>query len=370
MAHTGQIAGRGGDQVNLRVEGLELVLQNHHGEDGGAGGDVTSAYAHGVGGYHASTGVALRRGEHDAGLQGTGRIEQLGTFLGQLASRSAGHERLRKQVLQLPRLGCDLRQSVELLNECGFVSVSGRVNREHAGGIAHAEDLLTGELPVHVTGECGEVSHLGDVLFLVEHGLVQVSDGPTLGDVVLEQLGELLVSFGGVGVLPGAERHQQFAGLVECEVTVHHGGEADVADVRELLAIGGLDVVGHGGVSGLQTAPDLLGGVAPQTIFQMGSPAVVAGGDGLEVVVDEDGLDAGGAEFDAQRGLASANLLGDVGGLLGRVVGCCHIFPLPWSAGVVIPFLGEGVSAHNFQKTLYRQPAFDTTYAVSRIITV
>ena len=178
------------------------------------------------------------------------------------------------------------------------------------------------------------------------------------------------MSFGGVGVLPGAERHQQFAGLVECEVTVHHGGEADVADVRELLAIGGLDVVGHGGVSGLQTAPDLLGGVAPQTILQVGGPAVVAGGDGLEVVVDEDGLDAGGAEFDAQRGLASANLLGDVGGLLGRVVGCCHIFPLPWSAGVVIPFLGEGVSAHNFQKTLYRQPAFDTTYAVSRIITV
>ncbi len=60
----------------------------------------------------------------------------------------------------------------------------------------------------------------------------------------------------------------------------------------------------------------------------------------------------------------------DVGDLLGRVVGCCHIFPLPWSAGVVIPFLGEGVSAHNFQKTLYRQPAFDTTYTVSRIITV
>ncbi|RHJ29961.1 ribulokinase [Bifidobacterium longum] len=43
---------------------------------------------------------------------------------------------------------------------------------------------------------------------------------------------------------------------------------------------------------------------------------------------------------------------------------------MPWSAGVVIPFLGEGVSAHNFQKTLYRQPAFDTTYAVSHIITV
>ncbi|KAB6971656.1 ribulokinase [Bifidobacterium longum] len=43
---------------------------------------------------------------------------------------------------------------------------------------------------------------------------------------------------------------------------------------------------------------------------------------------------------------------------------------MPWSAGVVIPFLGEGVSAHNFQKTLYRQPAFDTTYTVSRNITV
>ena len=162
---------------------------------------------------------------------------------------------------------------------------------------------------------------------------------------------------------------------------MHHGGEADVADVRELLAIGGLDVVGHGGVSGLQTAPDLLGGVAPQTILQVGGPAVVAGGDGLEVVVDEDGLgmagvfaqifvdtDAGGPDL-----LFLVQIVGaapGMGGLLGRVVGCCHIFPLPWSAGVVIPFLGEGVSAHNFQKTLYRQPAFDTTYAVSRIITV
>ncbi len=188
--------------------------------------------------------------------------------------------------------------------------MGGRIDREHAGGIADAEHLLAGELPVHVAGERGEVRDLADVLFLVEHRLVQVGDGPTLRDVVLEQLGKLLVGLGGVGVLPSAERHQHLAVLVEREVAVHHRGEADVPDAGELLAVRGLHVLGHGCVCGLQALPDLFLGVAPQAILQVARPAVVSGCDRAVRIVDKHGLDSGGAEFDAQARLAGTDLLG------------------------------------------------------------
>lgn len=143
-----------------------------------------------------------------------------------------------------------------------------------------------------------------------------------------------------------------------------------MADVRELLAIGGLDVVGHGGVSGLQTAPDLLGGVAPQTILQVGGPAVVAGGDGLEVVVDEDGLDAGGAEFDASVVLP-ARIFSAMWAACSAALSVAAISFLCLGAPALLsPSLGRVLALTISKKTLYRQPAFDTTYAVSRIITV
>ena len=324
MAHTGQVAGRGGDQVDLRVQGLEFALKHHGGEDGGAGGHVAGALAHGVGGHHAGTSVAFRRGQRDTRLKRAGRVEQSGAFLGEFAGRRAGDQRLGQQVLELPRLRGDFGQRVEPVDERGLPRVGFRVDGEHARGVAHAEHLPAGELPVHVAGQGGEEGDLGDVLLVVEHALVQVGDGPAFRDVVLEQLGELLMRLVGVGVLPGAERHEQFAVLVERQIAVHHGRESDVADVGELLAVGGLHVVGHLGVGGLQALPDLLDGVAPQAVLQMAGPAVIAGGDGAVGVVDEDGLDSRGTELDAERGLARADLLRDRGNLIGIVLHYCH----------------------------------------------
>ena len=56
--------------------------------------------------------------------------------------------------------------------------------------------------------------------------------------------------------------------------------------------------------------PDFFLRIAPQAVFQVAGPAVVAGCDGGVRVVDEHGLDSGGAEFDAQTRLASADFLG------------------------------------------------------------
>ena len=233
------------------MQAFQLVFEHDHGEDGGAGGNVTGAHTHGVGGHHAGARVTLRRGEGNARLQRAGRVEQLGAILGQRSSRSAGDQRLRQQVGEFPRLSCDFRNRVELLDEFGFVGVRGRVDREHTGCVANAEHLLAGELPVHVTGEGGEEIDLANVLFVVEHGLVQVCDGPAFRNVVLEQFGKLLVRFGSIGVLPSAERHQQFAVLIEGEIAVHHGGEADASHAGELFAVGVFDIFGERRVCGL-----------------------------------------------------------------------------------------------------------------------
>ena len=82
MAHASEIAGRSGDEVDFRVQSLELVLKNNHREDGGACGDIAGTYAHGVGGDHASARVTFRRREDNARLEGSGRVEQLGAFGG------------------------------------------------------------------------------------------------------------------------------------------------------------------------------------------------------------------------------------------------------------------------------------------------
>ena len=163
---------------------------------------------------------------------------------------------------------------------------------------------------MHIAGKRGEISHLADVLLLVEHGLVEVGDGPAFRNVVLEEFRELLMSFGCVGVLPSAEWDKQLAVLVKGEVAVHHGGEADVPHMGQFLAVSGFHVAGHLGVCGLQARPDLLLGVAPQAVFQMAGPAVIAGGDGVVFVIDKHRLDSGRSEFDAQARLACADFLG------------------------------------------------------------
>ena len=74
-----------------------------------------------------------------------------------------------------------------------------------------------------ITGEGSEVLDVCDVLLVVENSLVEVADGPTEGDVVVEELGELCSGLAGVGVTPGAEGHEDLLFLVEGHVAVHHG---------------------------------------------------------------------------------------------------------------------------------------------------
>ena len=234
--------------------------------------------------------------------------------------------------------------------------MGGRIDREHAGGITDAENLLSGELPVHITGERGEVRDLADVLFLVEHRLVQVGDGPAFRNIVLEQFGKLLVRFGGVGVLPGAERHEQLAVLVKGKIAVHHGGEADMSDSRELLTVCGFHILSHRRVCGLQTLPNLFLGVAPQTVLEVAGPTVIAGGNRMVGIIDKNGLDSGGTEFDAQTRFAGPNLFGSQRNLIVKFLLLRHSVKLLVSKRLhnhsVNRMLALTVNAHYFKRKL------------------
>ena len=77
------------------------------------------------------------------------------------------------------------------------------------------------------------------------------------------------MSLARVGVLPGAERHEQFTIRIESEIPMHHRGEANLADARELEAVIGLHAVGHIGIDTLQSAPDLVHVIRPQAVHKM-----------------------------------------------------------------------------------------------------
>ena len=57
----------------------------------------------------------------------------------------------------------------------------------------------------------------------------------------------------------------------------------------------------------MQAGDDLVEGVRPQAAFQVVLPPVAARGEHLVVGADQDGLDAGRAELDAERGVGGGD---------------------------------------------------------------
>ena len=136
------------------------------------------------------------------------------------------------------------------------------------------------------------MADLGDVGLVIQNGLIQVGNGPPLGDVKAEALRQLSGSVGGNGILPGAEGHQQIPVFVKGKVAVHHGGNAH----------GGYGVpIFHAGNGGFQALPDLIQRVSPDAVYEGAFPGVIAGGNGVMLGVDGNGLDAGGAQLKTQN---------------------------------------------------------------------
>ena len=85
---------------------------------------------------------------------------------------------------------------------------------------------------------------------------------------------------------------------------MHHGADADGGQRPYFRAILPLDIRAQIGVAILQSGPDGIDAVSPQSVHELVFPFVAALGYRLVFPVDEDGFDAGGAELNAQNGFA------------------------------------------------------------------
>ena len=225
------------------------------------------------------------------------------------------------------------------------VVARGAVDREHTRRLADADDAAAGEQEMHIAGERGLKADFFDVRLAAEDGVIQVRDRPARGDVVAEQPREFFRRPRRAVVAPGAERNQQFVLLIEGEIAVHHGRDADRRQFFHACAVLVLHVCRHFGVAVLQAGADIFGRVRPDAFFQTVLPVVRARCDGNIVFVDEHRFDAGGTEFDAESRPAALDALFDR---------CVHIQPSLVEFTSIIGANGEKINAltKNFLKIL------------------
>lgn len=208
--------------------------------------------------------------------------------------------------------GTHLGQPVELPEHLLVVAARGRVDREHARRVAHAQHALPREAPVHVAGERREVRDAARVLLAGEDRLVEVGNAPALGNVEAEELGQLAGGLQGRGVAPGAERNEQLVPRVERQVAVHHRRDAQRAHAAQRHAVALADVGLERGVAGGEAGEDLVVAVGPVAVDQRVLPVEGADGNGLVAPSVQHRLDARRSELDAQRGGTGLDLRGNL----------------------------------------------------------
>src|SRR5215510_6359134 len=92
-------------------------------------------------------------------------------------------------------------------------------------------------------------------------------DAPTLRNVELEQVGKFLCRWPGDGVSPRTKRDEQISVLIECQVAMHHGAEANGADRFERGVVFFRYLVAKIPIAHLQARPNNVEAVGPDAVF-------------------------------------------------------------------------------------------------------
>jgi len=210
------------------------------------------------------------------------------------------HEHARQQVLDLPCNAVLRHASVEPLDHGAVVVLGHGVDREHAGGVADPQDLLSGEFPVDVSGQRCEEGDPADMCLFVQNGLTQMGDAPSLRNVEPEQCGKLLRRRSRARILPGAERRQQISVPVERKIAVHHGGNAQASDRPQFGPVLLPNVLREVPEAVPQAVPGPGKVVGPVPVFVGVDPVVAAGRSHFKILGNQHRLDLRRAKLDAQ----------------------------------------------------------------------
>ncbi len=103
------------------------------------------------------------------------------------------------------------------------VATGFRVYRKHARGIADAQYLLSGQLPMYIARQGGKEAKILDMLFLVQVGLIEVGDGPSFRNGIIKEGAQLFSSLACHGISPGPEGSKLPALGIEWQIAMHHG---------------------------------------------------------------------------------------------------------------------------------------------------
>ena len=109
-----------------------------------------------------------------------------------------------------------------------------------------------------VPGQGGQGADFFHMPLSQADGPVQVGNAPPLGDVESKQPRQLFGLRLCDGIAPGAERAELPPFPIKGQVAVHHGGDPHGPQAAQGLAVLGLHLLGHLGVSGLDALPGVL----------------------------------------------------------------------------------------------------------------
>ncbi|CCY84210.1 unknown [Clostridium sp. CAG:149] len=169
------------------------------------------------------------------------------------------------------------------------------------------------------------------MLFPIQHGLIQMGDAPSLGNVVGKELRQLLCRLPGHGISPGPEGHEKVSVLPEGHIAVHHGADSQGTHVFQLCSVGFPHIPGQIPVTGLKPRDNFLLRISPDSVFQPIFPAVASLGRRGQGAVCENCLDSRRAKLNSQSCSPCPYILSD---FLYTSAHCLHLFP----AGLCLAF--------------------------------
>ena len=129
-------------------------------------------------------------------------------------------------------------------------------------------------------------------------------DTPSQRNVVDKEFRQFGSCFACVGISPCTERYEDFFFIVESHVTVHHGTDTDGCQVFYFDAVLAFYVCAKISIAVLYSSPDGFNAVGPESVYQLVFPRMASLGNRFVFLVNQDGLDSSGAEFNTKNGFA------------------------------------------------------------------
>ena len=150
------------------------------------------------------------------------------------------------------------------------------------------------------------------MLFSVQNCLIQMRNAPSLRNIVVEQLRQLLRSFPCNRIAPGTKRNKQLILIIKRKIAMHHCADADCGKTMNFRIVFLLHILKKIRIASLQSLPDILQRIGPNSIFQPVFPFPCTLGNRNVVCCNEFRLDAGRSEFDSDNRSAFLNFSPDL----------------------------------------------------------